>query len=178
MKEIWIDVDGYEGRYQISNLGNVRSTYRYYRNSIKFENKQVTATKDASGYLQILVVKPSGETSSEKIHRLIAKAFIPNPKNYPCINHKDEDKTNNKISNLEWCTVDYNNSYGTRNERIKETMTSLKGRAIIATKNGKSLTFKSIRSASRNLGISSGHITDALNGKHSQARGYVFKEVV
>lgn len=75
--------------------------------------------EDKDGYIKVSLNK-NAKSKAYAVHRLIAGAFIPNPNNYPCINHKDENKQNNKLENLEWCTVKYNNSYGTRLQKIKQ----------------------------------------------------------
>lgn len=75
--------------------------------------------EDKDGYIKVSLNK-NAKSKAYAVHRLIAGSFIPNPNNYPCINHKDENKQNNKLENLEWCTVKYNNSYGTRLQKIKQ----------------------------------------------------------
>ena len=117
MNEIWKDILGYEGLYQISNLGDVRSLNYNHTGEIKLL-KQST---DKYGYKRVGLFK-NGKEKKYLIHRLVAMTFIPNPDNLPIINHKDEDKTNNNVNNLEWCTYEYNNNYGTRNERVSESM--------------------------------------------------------
>ena len=111
MKEEFRPIKGYEGLYEVSNLGNVRNV-KTGRILKSFDNKR--------GYLTIRLSK-NGKSSKFYIHRLVAEAFISNPNNYPVINHKDEIKTNNSIDNLEWCTQKYNINYGTRAIRQKET---------------------------------------------------------
>ena len=106
-KEIWKDVLHYEGLYQISNLGRVWSVYK--------QDFKVPHTKD-NGY-QFVQLYKNGKMRNEHLHRLVALTFIPNPNNLPQVNHKDEDKTNNTVGNLEWCDVKYNNNYGTSQER-------------------------------------------------------------
>ena len=104
------DIPGYEGLYEVSNLGRVRS----------LETERILKpSKNTWGYLFVSLYK-NGIKKAVRIHRLVALAFIPNPDNLPCINHKDEDKTNNTVDNLEWCDDKYNANYGTRNERIAE----------------------------------------------------------
>lgn len=109
IEEKWKDIKNYEGLYQISNLGRVK----------KINKSNIIICKpsiDTSGYKQIVLTK-NKKRKSYKIHRLIAQAFIPNPNNLPQINHKDENKLNNDVSNLEWCTLQYNCNYGSRNYR-------------------------------------------------------------
>lgn len=108
---MWKDVKNYEGLYLVSNLGRIKSV----RN-----NKILSPFINTRGRYQIRF-KVNGKITRPFVHRLVAEAFIPNPHNYPEINHKDENKLNNEVSNLEWCTTKYNANYGTRNKRISET---------------------------------------------------------
>lgn len=110
MKEIFKPIKGLEGLYSISNLGRVRNE--------KFNRILNPSLKNNGYYYHNLSV--NGKKKNFYIHRLIAEAFIPNPYDYPVINHKDENKTNNSIDNLEWCTIEYNLNYGTRNYRISK----------------------------------------------------------
>lgn len=98
MQEIWKDVKGYEGLYQVSNLGNVYST-----KTAKILKSQISG----KGYKTVCLHK-NNVPHTNQLHRLIAQAFIPNPNNYPQINHIDGNKTNNNINNLEWCDQSYN----------------------------------------------------------------------
>lgn len=107
MEEIYKDVKGFEGFYQVSNLGNVFSIKK---------NKILKPTILDNGYLQVDLYKNT-EHKKNNIHRLVAIAFIPNPYNLPQVNHKDEDKTNNNVWNLEWCTCKENINHGTHNFR-------------------------------------------------------------
>ena len=113
-REIWRDVVGFEGLYKVSNLGNVKSL-NYNRTG---KEKLMKPQTDGHGYLQVMLYK-DGKYKIKKIHRLVAEAFIPNPDNLPCVNHKDENKTNNKEFNLEFCTYEYNNNYGTRKIKVE-----------------------------------------------------------
>lgn len=120
MKVIWKDIKGYEGLYQISNFGEVIRLRSYdSRNHLRnFRIRKPRITKD--GYLQIGLHKNGIETKF-LIHRLVAETFIPNPNNFLEINHKDENKQNNCISNLEWCDHKYNMTYGTMQIRGRIT---------------------------------------------------------
>lgn len=114
--EIWKDIQGYENKYQVSNQGRVRALHYRGTNNIK-----LVYIKRRKGYCQVSLWK----NSSRKmflVHRLVAQAFIPNPKNLPQVNHKDENKCNNCVNNLEWCDQAYNNKYGTRLDRVKKTL--------------------------------------------------------
>lgn len=128
MEEIWKDITGYEGYYQVSNMGNVRSVDRVVFNSknnayhkIKGKNRAFSIRK--KGYLGVYLMK-EGKGKSFLVHRLVAEAFIPNPLKLPQINHKDENKQNNCAENLEWCTNKYNANYGDRNRKHSITQTN------------------------------------------------------
>lgn len=121
--EEWRDIKGYEGLYQVSNEGRVKSlnreiTYKDGRNKILPERILRNFLSDL-GYYHVMLSK-NGAPKMYKVHRLVAKAFIPNPDNLPMINHKDENPRNNKVNNLEWCTQAYNVRYGTMIERGKQ----------------------------------------------------------
>ena len=110
--EEWRDIEGYEGLYQVSNEGRVR-------NISKNPYKMMKPHYNQRGYCQVALSK-NNKYIMAAIHRLVAKAFIPNPSNLPQVNHKDEKKDNNIVENLEWCDNKYNSRYGTRGERIGE----------------------------------------------------------
>lgn len=117
--EEWKKVNGFT-RYEVSNMGRVRNIHTK-------ELKAIRRTK--TGYC-ITDLKENGKQKTSYIHRLVAEAFIPNAFSLPCINHKDENKANNCVDNLEWCSIDYNNKYGTHNERIRATKTLTHGKKI------------------------------------------------
>lgn len=117
MEEIWKDIINYEGLYQVSNLGNVKSM-NYGRTG---EIKLLKQSTNKQGYKSVHLFK-NRKWKSYSVHRLVAMAFIPNPNNLPIINHKDENPSNNNINNLEWCTVTYNNTYGTARKRAGENI--------------------------------------------------------
>lgn len=133
MNEVWKRVVGYESYYEISNLGNVRSFDRLIHckaGGYYVKKGRMLKQYDDKGYKSvILTVNKIAKTF--KIHQLVAMAFIPNPDNLPEINHKDENKINNNVSNLEWCTKKYNMNYGSRNERAgKAISNALKGKYV------------------------------------------------
>ena len=124
IEEIWRPVVGYEGLYEVSNTGQVRSLDRYVKNNHSYrlhKGKVLSLLKNEYGYIQV-VLSCNGKHNTITVHRLVAQAFILNPNNLPEVNHKDEDKTNNSVENLEWCTAKYNSNYGTRNIRRRETL--------------------------------------------------------
>ena len=159
MLEIWKDIEGYEGMYQVSNFGNVKREDRHLKPGI-----------GENGY-PLVVLSKEGKTKSFYVRRLVASAFLPNPNNLKCINHKDETRTNNRVDNLEWCSYKYNNSYGTR--LLREILT--KSRKVEQLKNGILIkVWSSTREAQRN-GFRSGCISLCCNGKRSSHQGYEWR---
>lgn len=113
--EIWKPFPGYERDYQISNLGRVKS---FRRGSIKIL-KPISERRN--GYNMVSLFDQAGHSHKVRIGRHVAIAFVPNPNGYPCVNHMDEVKTNDRADNLEWCTKAYNTAYGTARQRAAET---------------------------------------------------------
>lgn len=129
--EEWKPIIGYEGLYEISNLGNVRSMERRVNVAHKgFKGTRLLKSKimkpyNYFGYFGVALCK-NKKYKQLLIHRLVAQAFIPNPDNLPCVNHIDENKQNNCVENLEWCTYAYNDNYGNRNKKISESRKGMK----------------------------------------------------
>ena len=123
--EIWKDIEGYEKLYQVSNKGRVKSLEReiVYKDGRKkmLQEKILHLSLNDLGYYHVMLSK-NGMPKRYKVHRLVAKAFIPNPSNLPIINHKDENPKNNNTENLEWCDQKYNVNYGTAIERGKSKL--------------------------------------------------------
>ena len=123
MQEIWKDIEGYEGLYQVSNFGRVKSLDRYVLrngNSL-FVNGIVLSQLNNRGYLTVRLCN-SGKYKNYLVHRLVANAFIRNDNNYSEINHIDENKHNNHVDNLEWCDRKYNVNYGSRADKFSNSM--------------------------------------------------------
>lgn len=115
MKEIWKDIKGYEGLYQVSNLGRIKSLPKY---NCKYEKILKLHTNKRDGRQSIMLCKDSLTRKRMLVHRLVAITFIKNPLNLHEINHKDENPQNNSVDNLEWCTRKYNMNYGTTPSRL------------------------------------------------------------
>lgn len=170
-KEVWKDIKGYEG-YQISNYGRVWSakSQRILKGGI-----------NNSGYHFVQMKAKNGKFKREYIHRLVAMAFIPNPDNLPQVNHKDEDKANNNVENLEWCTHKYNQNYGTKIERQVKNRTYAKlgqhsqAREVLCIELG--IVFNCAKSATIKLGIDNSDIGKACRGKLKTAGGYHWRYV-
>lgn len=150
--EIWKDIEEFKGQYQISNLGNVRSLDRYVyckskTNPNLIKGKILKIRFDKNGYC-IVNLKRNQKSHIRKIHRLVSEAFILNPENLSQVNHKDGNKQNNHIDNLEWCTVDYNNKHRTINKLVKPILSD---EAIIDIKTN---CIKSKNQKDNNKGIS------------------------
>lgn len=163
-KRIWKNIEGYEGLYQVSNLGEVKS--------LKFaggsKSRKLKLGKTSNGYMKI-VLGSGKNRKTFSIHRLVAMAFIPNPNNYPEVNHKDEDKTNNIVTNLEWCTRGYNANYGTISERLSSKVSYSRrnksncSKKIICVTTGE--IFNCILDASEKYKIPSGNISANAKGR-------------
>ena len=162
--EIWKDVKDYEGHYQVSDKGRVKS--------VKFGKEIFLKQGSCRGYLRVGLSK-NGEIKRYTVHRLVAQAFIPNPNNLPEVNHKDEIKTNNNIENLEWCDHKYNINFGNRTQRSAEKQSKP---VLQYTKDGKFVNeLKSVMDVQRNLGYDQGHISACCLGKRKSANGFVWK---
>lgn len=163
MKEIWKDINDYEGIYQVSNLGRVKRVTT---------GRILKGCKNNKEYLVVTLYKNSTQ-STKKIHRLVSQAFIPNTENKPQVNHIDENKTNNMVSNLEWSTAKENSNHGTRTDRLAKTLSI----PIIATnlKTGEYTEFYGSSECARQLGIHVSCVTGVLKGRRNHAGGYTFK---
>ena len=164
MKEIWKEINEYPN-YMVSNMGRVKSLDKYVRsknNSIALKKGRILKPSvNKIGYLLIGLWK-NGKQKFFTIHRLVAKAFVPNPNNYPQVNHKNEIKDDNRAENLEWCDAKYNNNYGTRLEKITNGKCSKPVLQINKTTNEVIAEFPSIKEVERQLGIS--HISECCKG--------------
>ena len=180
--EEWKDIEGYEGKYMVSNLGNVKSLS--YNKTGK--EKIMKPVKNNRGYLHVILCK-EGKVKAYTVHRLVATAFIPNTENLPEVNHIDEDKNNNSVENLEWVSSKYNINYGTRNKKAGEKLRGRKhseehNRKIaeklskpiygINKVNGLIVEFPSTQEAERITGIDHSSIAKCCKGKLKSAGGF------
>lgn len=197
MEEVWKAVVGYEGLYQVSNLGRVRSCDKLFWNGKTFAKMKARVLKpflDGGGYLCISLSNKSHKNKKYKVHRLVAFAFLPNKNNYPIINHKDENKTNNFVfinndgsvdeskSNLEWCTYSYNIKYGTGMTRMVESIRRRNGgiwnrqQAVCQFDlNGNFIAkFASATDAAKANNITRKNVTTCCNNQVSYSKGYIW----
>lgn len=165
--EEWRDIEGYEGLYQVSNEGRVKSlskTWTCGKGSVRYEKEKILKQHSIwCGYLRVCLSK-DGENKWFLVHRLVANSFIPNPNGYAQVNHKNENKKENSVENLEWCSPAYNINYGTRTDRISKPIEAIDDNDVVVYK------FKSLREARRN-GFADSNISSCINGKYKKAYG-------
>ena len=176
MKEIWKDVKGYDGKYQVSNLGHVRSmSFAHTRQA-----KVLKATPTNCGYVKVELYA-NGKGKVKYVHRLVAQAFIPNPDNKPQVNHIDGNKDNNVASNLEWCSPGENQTHAIAHGlREPSPMTGRKGKLCPTSKpilqydlEGNFIKrWDSIADANRSFGKGHSNISLCLTGRHKTAYGF------
>lgn len=161
-----VDVPGFEGRYAASSDGRIWSYIK---------NRYLKPTCARGGYLKVLLHDSNGKRYTKLVHRIIAETFIPNPNNYPQINHKDENKHNNAVENLEWCTAKYNINYGTHNLRLSQSRINHPSRSkkVLCVETG--IIYPSTQEALRQTGIT--HVRDVCNGVAKSAGGYHWQYV-
>ena len=171
MTEEWKSIEQYAGRYEISSLGRVYSN---------ISNKFLNPTIDQYGY-KVVGLFLNGNQKKKKVHRLVAEAFIENPNNYEQINHKDEDKSNNRVDNLEWCDCSYNINYGCRNDKvakaIKENPNKYRRKVVCLNKQSELIKiYPSLRSVEED-GYNHGIVSQLCShkGRYKSHGGYVWK---
>lgn len=181
MEEIWKDIIGYEGIYQISNLGRVLALPKIVNSSKSINGKRITSARikctrvDRYGYETVKLTDSNSVYKHYTIHRLVALSFIPNPNNYPSINHKDENKLNNTPDNLEWCTVKYNNLYNDRQDKINLLLTNglLSKPVIQYSLDGVFVReFPSVNQVCRELNIFKAGVSGCCNNRASTYKGF------
>ena len=192
MKEIWKDIKDYEGLYQVSNLGRVKSCERYRKT--KNNGKCIVPEKilklntGKDGYLRIDLCYNNKHKNCQ-VHRLVAQTFIPNPENKPQVNHIDCNRQNNNVSNLEWVTPQENTQHAKKLGRLKGNIHADKEQArkngkksskpviVVNTNTGEELYFESRIEAARQLHLSDGYICKVIN-KQKTIKEYIFKDPI
>lgn len=174
--EVWQDIPGYEGYYKASTYGRIKSLSRYYktgRGGLQLLPERILKAFPATnGYLGVLLC--NGTQKRYTVHRLISMTFLPKWKTeYIQVNHKDENKVNNRVENLEWCTVAYNNCYGTRLKRVGIA----NGKPVLQyTSDGILIGyFQSAAEAARQFSLRAGDINTCCRGRQKTAYGYIWK---
>jgi hypothetical protein len=188
MKEVWKDVVGYEGLYQVSSFGQVKMLgreKRLWHGGKTYISPKLLNQNIICGYKKVKLRDSDGNAKMVSVHRLVAKAFIENPNNFPQVNHKDEDKTNNFVfvnkdgtvdyekSNLEWCTAKYNTNYGTGIKRCSEA--KFKRIAQISLDGNIIKEWNSMKEIVKTLGFSYSRLSQACNGITKTSNGYIWK---
>ena len=173
--EIWKDIKGYEGYYQVSNFGRVKSIERKVNkwDGIRTINERILKQNLSHNGYYFVSLSKNGKRRTYRVNRLVAEAFIPNPDNLPQVNHKEENKLNNNVENLEWCTSKYNNNYGTHNDKISKRLSKP---VLQLDKNGNFIKlWESIMSIERETGFFQGSISNCCKGKYKTSYGYKWK---
>lgn len=178
MSEEWRDVVGYEGLYQVSNQGRVKSLERKGRFGRTVKERILKPAFNSWGYLQVTLYA-GGKSKRLRVHRLVCQAFHENPGNKPQVNHLNEDKTDNRACNLEWCTRTENMNHGTRNTRAGKAIAKANSKSLGQyTRDGELVKiWPSTIEVQRQAGFSQGNISKAANGKYKQAYGFIWKYV-
>lgn len=178
-KEEWRDISGYEGIYQVSNLGRVKMLGNNNANNPEFKKERIKGTVCSKGtnYYVFVSLSKNGKSETKKVHRLVAEAFIPNPNNFPQVNHKDENKSNNSVSNLEWCDGKYNSNYGTRTERFTKKMKNYEKFSKKVYCVELDTIYPSYNEAQRKTNVCAPNIRKCIEGERNTAGGYHWKIV-
>lgn len=163
--EEWRNIVGYEGKYQVSNKGNVRTFQR--------DRCMLLKQKNNLGY-KTIVLWDNKVRQDAKVHRLVAEAFIPNPNNLPFINHKDENPSNNCVDNLEWCTQQYNVTYGSAIQKRIKSNPRVKPVVMLNANGEFEVEFESSAEAARHIGGNGSNVWAVCNKRAKSYKGKVF----
>lgn len=176
MQEEWKPIVGYEGLYEVSNFGQIKSLERITNNNIHISEHIQTQRIGETGYMYVGLCK-EGVKANKRVHRIVAIAFVPNPENKPQVNHKDENKQNNNADNLEWVTGTENINYGTAIQRAHEKDCSpLTKKVLQIDKNGEIVAeYASQSIAAKAFNTSAGNISNCCKGRCKTVRGYSWR---
>lgn len=176
--EVWRSVVGYEGLYEVSNLGRVRSLDRIQYNPVAATHQTfhpghiMNGVVSHRGYRMVMLRDVNGKRKNCSVHRLVAMAFIPNPNNLPFVNHKNYNQLDNRVENLEWCT-EYDNVHYGRADRIRQAHQPKNKAVLQFSLDGKLLgEYINITSAARAVGTTRMNIRKCCGGIYKQAAGY------
>ena len=173
-EEVWRDVKGYEGLYQVSNMGRVKSLGRKDRFGRVIKERILEPAVTHNGYLRV-GLHVDGKRKMLRVHRLVCEAFHENPDNKSEVNHVNEDKTDNRACNLEWSTRTENCNHGSRNERVAKALSKPIGQFSLDGKLIK--VWQSACEARRQTGFDQGYVGAVARGKYKQAYGYIWKYI-
>lgn len=198
--EKWKSIVGYEGLYEVSNYGKIRSLGRLDRHNHYHPPKEINQRTDKDGYLIVTLYDKQGLRKDCKAHRVVAFAFIPNPDNLPMINHKNEIRSANFVENLEWCTAKYNSNYGTSRYKRSIWQKGIKRPEMAGENNyfyGKSFkrgehpgakkvyqydlsgkflhSYDCVRDAAEAVGVCDSAISSCCCGRHKTSKGYIWE---
>ncbi len=176
MKEIWKNIIGYEGLYQVSNYGRIKSLKRTINLKNNYsKRKNILKTFINHGYIQIGLCK-NGKCVTKKVHRIVAEAFITNPYNKPCVNHIDGNKENNCVNNLEWCSYKENSIHYVKNFS-KDRYSNIKSKKVYQydINNTFIREWKSVQEIHKELNISKSSIYLCCLNKLNSAGGFIWK---
>lgn len=176
--ETWKNIKGYEGLYQVSNMGRVKSLERKVRHGrgieLTIKERILKPGMDRGGYLRVGLCA-GGKQKTLKVHRLVCQAFHENPDNKPHVNHLNEDKTDNRACNLEWSTAKENMNHGTHNERVAKARSKPVGQYTLDGELVK--IWQSPCEAGKQIGLSDSHVSEVANGKRKTAYGFIWRYV-
>ena len=183
-EEIWKDITGYEGQYQVSSEGRVKSLARKFIDKSgreqNIKERILKLSNDKDGYKVISLSDGYGRKKHFRVHRLVADAYILNLDNKPQVNHIDEDKSNNRVNNLEWVTPEENNNHGTHNVRISKSLSKIRCKPVAQLTVNDELVkvWESAHEAAREEGFVSSSISKVALGKQKTHHGYIWKYIV
>ena len=183
IEEVWKDIKGYEGLYQVSNYGRIKSLKRKVyagRGKMRWQYEKILSENKTNGNgYKIVSLNKEGKSKNKYIHRLVAENFLKNPNNYKYINHKDQNTLNNNVENLEFCTAQYNCTYNNahikRGLKFRNNLSNSKKIYQLDEENNIIKEYPSSAEAGRQLGVTESSISACLRGLQKHSAGYKWK---